>query len=218
MRILWLRRKDATDEVVFTYERKRRIRFSQGSFVFGFGSKGMRGSAIAAIGAGLIATMGTIGTSDAAVFSYVFESFDLTVNAFGTLDATDQGGGEYLVTAMTGSISGSGVTAAITGVAPINPPGFNTNNLLFAGSDPVLDSYGIGFYTASGLDWNVWGTAPGNYTLYASDGAGNYPVEQTGAFSVAAIPEASSWAMMLAGFASLGFAAFRARRPAVSIA
>jgi hypothetical protein len=32
------------------------------------------------------------------------------------------------------------------------------------------------------------------------------------------VPEASTWAMMMLGFAGLGFAAYRKARPAVSIA
>ncbi len=166
---------------------------------------------IAAIGAGLIAILAMVTNSDAAVFTYVFESFDTTVIASGTLDATNQGGGVYLVTGMTGSVFGSGVSPnpdPITGVAPLNPPGFTTDNLLYPASDPTLDVYGIGFYTASGLDWNVWGNSPGNYTLYAYDG-GNYVVTQGGDFSVTAIPEASTWAMMLLGFGGLSFAGYR---------
>ncbi|HSU99343.1 MAG TPA: PEP-CTERM sorting domain-containing protein [Roseiarcus sp.] len=44
---------------------------------------------------------------------------------------------------------------------------------------------------------------PGNYSLFESIGSYNYTIEETGTLSVAATPEASTWAMFALGFASL---------------
>jgi hypothetical protein len=60
--------------------------------------------------------------------------------------------------------------------------------------------------------WNLWGTSPGNYSLWESVGSYNYPIAENGTLSVAAVPELSTWAMMLTGFAGLGFASYRASR------
>ena len=73
------------------------------------------------------------------------------------------------------------------------------------------------------LGFNVWANGDGSYTGFI---AGNSPgagkpiiyLGETGAVT-APVPEASTWAMMLAGFAGLGFAAFhRSRKSSVSAA
>ena len=46
---------------------------------------------------------------------------------------------------------------------------------------------------------------------------GHGVISGSGTFSVTAVPEPSTWAMMGLGFASLGFAAFRRGRPAIAI-
>jgi len=171
----------------------------------------MKRSAAAALGAALIMSLGTISASQAAVFRYTFESFDSTVGASGVLDAISIGGAEYLVTDISGKVFGLGVGVSpdgITGLAPVNPGGFYTDNLVFSGSNPALDVDGIGFYTASGLTWNVWGNSANNYSLYSFNGGG-YPVQEGGNLTVTAVPETSAWAMMLIGFAGLGLAGFR---------
>ena len=67
------------------------------------------------------------------------------------------------------------------------------------------------------------------YTWYTATftGAGEFgfadygPSDQVGnllADVTVTVPEASTWAMMMLGFAGLGFAAYRKARPAVSIA
>ena len=50
---------------------------------------------------------------------------------------------------------------------------------------------------------------------YQTQAALNFGLDSTG---IAPVPEASTWAMMGLGFAGLGFAGFRARRSAISIA
>jgi hypothetical protein len=102
------------------------------------------------------------------------------------------GGGTDLIGDTTAPIDGSGLVFAV-----------NTN--------PDLD---VGF--------NLWSNNNGSYTGFI---AGNSPavgqpiiyLGETGAVALTAVPEASTWAMMLAGFGGLGFAAFyRSRRSGVS--
>jgi hypothetical protein len=100
------------------------------------------------------------------------------------------GGGTDLIGDTTAPIDGSGLVFTV-----------NTN--------PNLD---VGF--------NLWNNGNGSYTGFI---AGNSPAAgqpiiylgETGALT--AVPEASTWAMMLAGFGGLGFAGFyRSRRSSVS--
>ena len=66
--------------------------------------------------------------------------------------------------------------------------------------------------------WNLWGTSPGNYSLWESVGIYNYPIEESGNLSMTAVPEPSTWAMMLLGFAGLGIAGYRVRRNSAVVA
>jgi hypothetical protein len=81
---------------------------------------------------------------------------------------------------------------------------------LFTGGNPVFDNNGIPFATAGnpGGSWNLWGNGSDNYSLYESVPNVGYAIEATGTFAAAA-PEPSTWALMLMGFAGLGYAAFR---------
>jgi hypothetical protein len=91
------------------------------------------------------------------------------------------------------------------------------------GETRVLDNDGILFATAAnpGGSWNLWGNGPDNYSLYESVPSVGYAIEATGTFAVSAsdtpnfataAPELSTWAMMLTGFAGLGYAGFRHRQ------
>ena len=72
------------------------------------------------------------------------------------------------------------------------------------------------------VGFNLWSNNNGSYTGFiAGDSpAAGQPIiylGETGAVALTAVPEASTWAMMLAGFGGLGFAAFyRSRRSSVS--
>jgi hypothetical protein len=85
------------------------------------------------------------------------------------------------------------------------------NNFLFANAQTTSDAPGNYFYIIQ--PWNNPG--PGSTTIAAqlvNDGVtidnynGQYVTEN---WSVSAVPEPSTWVMLLLGFASLGFAAHR---------
>jgi hypothetical protein len=125
----------------------------------------------------------------------------MTLVALSTADVHDLGGGS-LSYRFGGGTDLIGDTAA-----PIDGSG-----LVFAVStSPNLD---VGF--------NLWSNNNGSYTGFI---AGNSPAAgqpiiylgETGAVASTAVPEASTWAMMLVGFGGLGFAAFyRSSRSRVS--
>jgi hypothetical protein len=72
-------------------------------------------------------------------------------------------------------------------------------------------SAGVNGYNATGSAWvDPFFSAPSGYTIITSDGIGNLPL-----FS-SAVPEPSTWAMMILGFAGIGFMAYRRKsKPAL---
>ncbi len=169
--------------------------------------------------------MATISQARASVYDFQFTSPEVTATGQLIVDATTQE-----VTAINGwvSISGQPNDIITTILADPNFPGAYNNgpfiyDNIFTGGNPVLDNDGILFATAGnpGGSWNLWGNGPDNYSLYESVPNVGYAIEATGTFAVstsdapnfaAAAPEPSTWAMMLTGFAGLGYAAFRHRQ------
>ena len=123
---------------------------------------------------------------------------------------TLNGAGGYDILSVSGNVNGD----VITGLAPVNPPGFTTDNVYF-NADPIFTSSGVGFFSAT-TTYNLWGNGPGSYSLYGTtDGGGSYVPSGDGTLSVAAVPEPATWGLMLVGFAMTGVAA---RRRSVAIA
>jgi hypothetical protein len=169
--------------------------------------------------ASLTATMLlTASSANATVYKFTFESFDSELVATGeiTVSAADE------VTAISGRISGL-VDQTISSITPnpnfsgaaYSPDGSFIYNNLYYPSGMAFDIDGVLFTTAEnpGGYWNLWENSPGNYSLWESADSYNYPIEESGTLSVAAVPELSTWAMMGLGFAGLGVAGRgRARR------
>ena len=123
----------------------------------------------------------------------------MTLVTLSTTDVHDLGGGSLSYRFGGGTDLIGDTAASIDGWGPV----FTVN------TNPNLD---VGF--------NVWNNGNGTYTGFI---AGNSPAagqniiyfDQTGALT--AVPEASTWAMMVAGFGGLAFAGFyRSRRSRVS--
>ncbi len=152
--------------------------------------------------------------ANATVYKFTFEFFDSELVATGeiTVNAADE------VTAISGLISGL-VDQTIGSVTPnpnfsgpaYSPDGSFIYNNLYHASGMAFDIDGLLFTTAQnpGGYWNLWGNSPGNYSLWESANSYNYPIEESGALSVAAAPELSTWAMLGLGFAGLGVAGRR---------
>jgi PEP-CTERM motif len=177
----------------------------------------MRKSLITTIAALSTAMTFAVTAANAAVYKFTFQSSDAELTATGefTVNAANE------VTGVSGTISGltnqtiSGVTANPSfPSASYSPDGSFIYDNVFYPTGNAFDVDGLLFVTAenSGGYWNLWGTSPGNYSLYESAGSYNYSIQESGTLSVAAAPEPSTWAMLAVGFASLGL--FGRRRTA----
>ena len=155
--------------------------------------------------------------ANASIYKFTFELFDSELTAGGQITVSTDGE----VTGVSGVISGL-ADQTISGIAPnpnlsgaaYSPDGSFIYDNLYHASGMPFDVDGLLFVTAQnpGGYWNLWGTSPGNYSLWELVGSYNYPIEESGTLSVAAVPELSTWAMTLTGFAGLGFASYRASR------
>jgi hypothetical protein len=156
--------------------------------------------------------------------SWTFSGADLGNSGSGLITYDTSTG---LVSDLTGSLNGNGITFIslndpIPGINPNAPsPGFSTYHGVpnSGGADFIYDdlypqtmsSAAILFSTGSGLTETVYeievGPNPGyNLRYFASP---NDLVYDYGAFTVSAVPEPSTWAMMILGFFGVGFMAYR---------
>jgi hypothetical protein len=160
-----------------------------------------------------LATYATLFAAQAATFDLTYTGADFSVSA--TLDAADLGGGDWLVTDLSGTVfDGSSEPVSLIPGGPgafLTPSGsFIVDNVLYypPGSGQYLDIDGLAF-TASGAEWNLWGNGS-SYTLGTCQG-GCYTFDY-GTVAVSQVPELSTWAMMGLGFAVLGYAGLRRGR------
>ncbi len=152
-------------------------------------------------------------------------------NGSGTMEATldtnpsDPQYGYYNVTSIAGTAEGQ----TITGLSSYDDP----SNVLYPPSPPNIgvDTLGISFTVADGTAFNLY-EDDGNYDPVTTPGyacgvvycllgpgdpvTGGYgdPLTALDSFTVtvAGVPEPSTWAMMLLGFAGLGFAGYHRSR------
>ncbi len=159
------------------------------------------------------------------VYDFSF-SGDNGVSGSGVL-ITGAVGSPYTVTGAIGTIVDD--QGALSGLGPFTINGLSlyggADNLLYypASGSPAnyVDFGGISFTTATGVDFNFNLGLGGNTGTGAvlNDGVNDpagYGVPTFGSnnisLSVSAVPELSTWAMMLLGFAGLGFAGYRGSR------
>ena len=113
------------------------------------------------------------------------------------------------IDSLTGIFNGDVMTLLAPGTFPALQP----NDNLFRDSAPFIDFNGLGF-SAGGHSYNLYSDA-GEYsgcsdTYYDEVGF----CTQSASLSVnsAAVPEVGTWALMIAGFGCVGFAARRSRK------
>jgi hypothetical protein len=110
--------------------------------------------------------------------------------AYGSLNVTDQGGGKWLATAGSLTVTGGsdvGTYTLIPGGPAVTTSPFGSflyDNVITPSANPALDVDGLLFGVA-GKEINVWGNSANNYSFYDSTGAGAYGTQLTavGAFS-----------------------------------
>ncbi len=173
----------------------------------------MNRSVLAAVTTAAMMALVSVSTADAATYQYTFTSTDGQLSASGDISVN----GSNEVTAITGTIGGI-VNQTISSIATNSDfPNYTTSsdgmfyyNNLYVSTSPYLDINGLLFSTAenSGGFWNLWFNS-GNYSLWESVAGRGYAIQETGALTVAAVPELSTWAMMGLGFAGLALAGYR---------
>jgi PEP-CTERM motif-containing protein len=197
----------------------------------------MQAAVAAALG---LAMLGS--PADAAVVIDIFQSGgDVEVAGSGAIDLTDltfNGTGSLIAPGVLGpsagvAIVGTGGAAFVIYTGFSGPASFGTGGLVGASSGSgdvfgleafpqqliVPDGYSGSSLSGSSTFDNVTiaslGLTPGRYVYTWGSGADADSLT----VNVAAVPEPSTWAMMLLGFAGLGFAGYRkSRRPAASAA
>jgi PEP-CTERM motif len=170
--------------------------------------------------------------ASAAIEEFQFNSADITATF--SMDVVGgqavNGGGELWSPYWAGPSSMTLVTLSTTDVHDLG--GGSLSYRFGGGTDLIgdtaapIDGSGLVFSvnTNPNLDvgFNLWSNNDGSFTgfIAGNSPAGGQPIiylGETGAVASAAVPEASTWAMMLAGFGGLGFAAFyRSRRTSIS--
>jgi hypothetical protein len=142
-----------------------------------------------------------------------------------TLNATADGSGNYNVTGISGTLTDNGTSYAITGLIagtldPANNYSFDNKINAAGGSAPFsLDTAGLAFYVAgetqsgtpvdpyAAFNLYSYGTAAGLSTTVSN----NVNAVFQGNLSIAAVPEPSTYALMLGGLGLVGFVARRRR-------
>jgi PEP-CTERM motif len=161
--------------------------------------------------------LATGSAANATVYHFTFNSTSESIIGNLTVDTSDNE-----VTNITGKLSGvvndtiNGFIASPSFPNPVSLPAdvFIYDNV-YPGQDSFVDQFGIVFTTVGnpGGYWNLWSGAPGDYSLYESNLAGDYPIAISGGnLDPTAVPEPSTWVMMLVGLAGLGSAAYRQNR------
>ncbi len=191
------------------------------------------------IAAALIAGLLGINSANATTFHLDFTQVGVPSNGCcgpfdvsATLDATANGD-HFNITGISGTVTQNGTAFAITGLIPApSDPGnlFGFDNIILAnagGAPYSLDNGGIGFYASgvfnfytpgnpnSNVDpyatFNIWGNGGSSGTL-GTTASYDANTEFKGTYSLnAAVPEPGTWAMMILGFAGVGFMAYRRR-------
>lgn len=171
------------------------------------------------VGAALAATCLASPVS-AAQFLFTFDSS--TIDVTGTLITEDvpNASGQLLITGLSGTVDVFGA------ISLIPPGGFAGNdNLLNPGSSELLTGNGFSF-AATGLQGNIFfSQALGTFVLFGAVGDVVGPLG-IGSFSITpvvtpppppAVPEPSTWALLLLGFGFVGWSLRRRNRTRISI-
>lgn len=136
-------------------------------------------------------------TPSTSAFEPLFDfTFDIAPETgYGSFNTTDINNGQFLATAgfLTVTAGADVGTYSLYPGGPgvtLSPFGsFDYDDVIYPSTDPPLDLDGL-LFTGPGLEINIWGNSPGNYSYYDSTGAGNYGTQLTenGTFPLIAAP------------------------------
>ena len=130
--------------------------------------------------------------------------------ASGTLVATEGKNGAWTVTSVSGTVTETGGTFSITGLTSF----YLSNNIIYPAGTTTISTGGFAFQASNGEKFDIFsfygqGSIPSGNAygeMASADGFG------VGTFTLtAAVPEPSTWVMMIFGFTGLGFMAYRRR-------
>jgi hypothetical protein len=151
----------------------------------------------------LLSALAFSAAAHADTFNFAANGSSGPFSGSGTLTATSNGGGEYLITGITGT----GVTGLIA------PGGFNGNdNLLFPTATPTLDSDGFSFTAANGPDHfqvNILNNGSGYFAFIQDEDNFTEIVPVDFSLTSAAVPEPSSFILLGSGILGLAGVAKR---------
>jgi hypothetical protein len=154
----------------------------------------------------------------ASLFNFDFEGGGYSVIGVLNADTTSLNAlGGYNITSIIGNVTSTGAGPVgpidfLLGGQPAGHAGspsgaFTYDNTLYLGA-PAVSNDGI-LFSVLGTEWNIFSNSPTDFALYGTVGGGYNPSGIAGTFSVTAVPEASTWAMLILGFAGVGFMAYR---------
>ncbi|MCG2673285.1 PEPxxWA-CTERM sorting domain-containing protein [Bradyrhizobium sp. GCM10023182] len=144
-------------------------------------------------------------SANASVFDFTYSDSANDIFGHGTFTTSDVAS-PFTITGISGTETYLGLTETILGLSSYA----SANNLLFIPA-PFVDFSGIAFTTASnqfGIGWT--GSNYGIVDFNSNPSGGCCGTEVT--FNVTAVPEPSTWAMMISGFICVGYLAMRRRQ------